>query len=125
VTDTPYPDSEGVCCVRFQDENAKDQAKIHLQGLETYPFRIYDAKNRHWFGPKPEDQPPPQVVSLTPSYSPNEPKESTVLVMGTILGLEGTTIAPFRRYGAKGDPVQYGQSKITYVIMSSIKTAVK
>jgi hypothetical protein len=108
TTDTPHLDSEGVCCVRFQDENAKEKARDHLQGLSTYPFHIYDVKNRHWFGPKPEDQPLPRVVSLTPDYSPEEVRESTVLVTRTILGLGGTTIVPFRRYGERGNPVHYG-----------------
>jgi hypothetical protein len=65
-------------------------------------------KSRHWFGPRPIDHPLPQMVPLTPNYSPEEVKESTVLVTRTILGLDGTTIAPFRRYGEKNNPVRYG-----------------
>ena len=97
-----------MCCLRFQDEGAKERAQKHFEELETYPFHGYDIKNRHWQGKVPEEQPPVQVKPLTAEYTQETPEPGKVLVLRTVLGLSQTILAPFRQYGRPDACVDYG-----------------
>ncbi|KIM34162.1 hypothetical protein M408DRAFT_91468, partial [Serendipita vermifera MAFF 305830] len=104
-------DSEGVCCLRFQDERDKERAKSHLENLKIYPFHVYDVVNRHWQGTTPKDAQPVQVLPLTTEYSQEVPEPGSVLVLRTALGLSQTTLAPFRQYGTPDAPVRFVYSR--------------
>lgn len=106
---TRFADSEGVCCIRFQDERDMEIMKKQLSELKNYPFRVYDVNSRHWYGKPPDLQSPIQVLPLTTNYSQEAPEPGKVLVLRTILGLSQTTMAPFRQYGRPDTPVRFGK----------------
>ncbi|CCA68182.1 hypothetical protein PIIN_02048 [Serendipita indica DSM 11827] len=98
--------SEGVMCLRFEDEASKRRFIEHFRSLKEYPFTTYDKQRRNWTALAPADTPVPEILPLTTEYNAKTREPGKVLVMRTPLGLPQATVGLFRAYTTPGASIQ-------------------